>query len=107
MVDGVPTYVVRNDNNGNESVFHHTRLLLWIAADADGDDGMRSSPTIAALDVNGPTEGDMTVECVVSQDMSYGLSLAMLRTMIGPPATRQDIKPEHNGQGWCCKELAM
>ena len=35
MADGVPTYVVRNDNNGNESVFHHMRLLLWIAADAD------------------------------------------------------------------------
>ena len=84
VVDGVPTYVVRNDNNGNESVFHRMRLLLWIAADADGDDGVRSNPTIAALDTDGLVEGDTTVECVVSQDVSYGLSLAVFRTMIGP-----------------------
>ena len=83
MADGVPTYVVRNDNNGNESVFHHTRLLLWISADADGDDSMRSNPAIAALDADGSAEGDTMVECVVSQDVSYGLSLAMFRTMIG------------------------
>ena len=38
VADGVPTYVVRNDNNGNESIFHHTRLLLWIAAEAEGDE---------------------------------------------------------------------
>ena len=82
VVDGVPTYVVGNDNNGNKSVFHHTRLLLWIAA--DGDDGVRTNPTIAALDTNGSVEGDMMVECVVPQDVSYGLSLAMFRTMIGP-----------------------
>ena len=53
VADGVSIYVVRNDNNGNESVFHCMRLLLWIAADADGDDGMRSNPAIAALDANG------------------------------------------------------
>ena len=58
VADGVPTYVVRNDNNSNESVFHHTRLLLWIAADADGDDSVRSNPTIAALDADGPVGGE-------------------------------------------------
>ena len=57
MADGVPTYVVRNDNNVNESVFHCMRLLLWIAADDDGDDSMRSNPTITALDTNGSVEG--------------------------------------------------
>ena len=92
LADGVSTYVVRNDNNGNESVFHHTRLLLWIAADADGDDGMRNNPTIAALDADGSAEGDMTVECVVSQDVSYGLSLAMFRTMIGSPHHKTGCK---------------
>ena len=94
MVDGVPTYVVRNDNNGSESVFHHTRLLLWIAADADGDDGMRSNPTIAALDADGLVEGDTTAKCVVSQDVSYGLSLAMFRTMIGSPHHKTGCKAE-------------
>ena len=106
VADGVPTYVVRNDNNGNESMFHHTRFLLWIAADTDGDDNMKSNPAIAALDTNGPVEGDTTVECVVSQDVTYGLSLAMLKTMIGPPVTRQAVKPVHHNQGWCREELA-
>ena len=101
MVDGVPTYVVRNDNKDNESVFDHTRLLLWIAADTDGDDGVRSNLTIAVLDADGSAEADTTVECVVSQDVSYGLSLAMFRTMIGPPATRQAVKLEHHDQAWC------
>ena len=101
VADGVPTYVVRNDNNGNKSVFHHTILLLWIAAHADGDDGIRRNSAITALDANGSAEGDTTVECVVSQDVSYGQSLAMLRTMIGPPTTRQAVKPEHHDQGWC------
>ena len=92
MVDGVPTYVVRNDNNGNESVFHHTRLLLWIAVDADGDDGMRSNPTILALDTDGSAEEGTTVECVVSQDMSYGLRLTMFKTVIGPPHHKTGCK---------------
>ena len=85
VADRVPSYVVRNDNNGNESVFHRTRLLLWITADADGDDGVRSIPAIAALDADGSVEGDTAVECVVSQDVTYGLSLAVFRTMIGSP----------------------
>ena len=92
VADGVPTYVVRNDNNSNKSIFHCMRLLLWIAADTDGDDGMRSNPTIAALDANGLEEGDMTVECVVSQDVSYGLSLAVFRTMIGSPYHKTGCK---------------
>ena len=70
MVDGVPPYVVRNDNNGNKSVFHCTRLLLWIAADADGYDSVRSNPAIAALDTDGPVEEDTMIVCVVSQDMT-------------------------------------
>ena len=92
VADCVPTYVVRNDNNNNESMFHHMRLLLWIAADADGDDGMRSNPTIAALDADGLAEEDMTVECVVSQDVSYGLRLAVFKTMIGPPCHKTGCK---------------
>ena len=42
VADGVPTYVVRNDSNGKEDVFHRGRLLLWITVDTDKDDGMRS-----------------------------------------------------------------
>ena len=92
MVDGVPTYVIRNDNNRNESIFHRMRLLLWIGADTDGDDGMRSNPAITALGTNSPVEGDTTVECVVSQDVSYGLSLAVFKTMIGPSCHKTDCE---------------
>ena len=54
-----PTYVVRNDSNGNEGVFHQECLLLWIAADADKNDGMRSNPAIAIQVADRLVEGDM------------------------------------------------
>ena len=84
MADGVPTYVVRNDSNGKEDVFHQERLLLWIAADADKDDGMRSNSAITVQVTDGLVEGDTTDVKAVSLDGDYRLSLAMFRTMIGP-----------------------
>ena len=53
MADGVPTYVVHNDSNGKEDVFHRGCLLLWIAADADKDDGVRSNSAITVQVANG------------------------------------------------------
>ena len=85
VVDGVPTNVVRNDNNGNEGVFHRECLLLWIAADADGNDGVRSNPAIAVQVADGLVEGDMSDGKVVPLEGDYGLSLAMFRTVLGPP----------------------
>ena len=81
----MPTYVVRNDNNGNEGVFHQERLLLWIAADADEDDSMRSNSAIAVQVTDGLVEGDMNGERAVSQEGDFGLSLAMFRTTLGSP----------------------
>ena len=81
----MPTYVVCNDSNGKEDVFHRGRLLLWIAADADKDDGMRSNSAITVQVTDGLVDGDTTDEKAVSLDGGYGLSLAMFRTMIGPP----------------------
>ena len=85
MADGVPTYVVRNDSNGKEDVFHQERLLLWIAADADKDDGMRSNSAITVQVVDRLVDGDTIDEKAVSLDGDYGLSLAMFRMIIGPP----------------------
>ena len=85
VADGVPTYVVRNDNNGNEAVFHRARLLLWIAADADKNDGMRSNPAISVQVVDGSEEGNNWEMLVVLPELSYGLSLAAFRTLIGSP----------------------
>ena len=84
-VDGVPTYVVRNDNNGSESVFHRACLLLWIAGQPDQTDGVRSNPVIAVLNALGSVGEDTSVKDEVSQDLNYGLSLAMFRTIVDLP----------------------
>ena len=31
MVDGIPTYVVKNNRTGKKKVVHWARLLLWLA----------------------------------------------------------------------------
>ena len=81
----MPTYVVRNDSNGNEGVFQRECLLLWIAADADKNNGMRSNPAITVQVADGLVEGDTIDEKAVLLEADYGLSLAMFRTMLGPP----------------------
>ena len=83
MVEGIPTYVVRSDS-GVKQVCHRERLLLWIAADADTNDGVRSNSAITAHVANGLVDGDNHEDKVVPQDLDYGLSLAMFRTVIGP-----------------------
>ena len=90
VADGVPTYVVWNDSNGNKGVFNRERLLLWIAADTDGNDGMRSNPAIAVQVADGLVEGDMSDGKAVPLEGDYGLSLAMFRTILGPPPPPQD-----------------
>ena len=81
----MPTYVVCNDSNGNEGVFHQERLLLWIAADAERNDGVRSNSAITVQVADGLVEGDMSDEKVVPLEADYGLSLAMFRMVLGPP----------------------
>ena len=85
MAEGVPTYVVRNDSNGNEGVFHRERLLLWITADADKNDGVRSNPAITVQVADRVVEGDTIDEKAVSIEADYSLSLAMFRMMLGSP----------------------
>ena len=31
VVDGIPTYVVKNDKTGKKQVLHRAQLLLWLA----------------------------------------------------------------------------
>ena len=65
---------------------------------------MRSNPAIAALDADGLAE-NTTVECVVSQDMSCGLSLAMFKTMIGPACHKTGCKASAPQSGVLQKEV--
>ena len=83
MAEGIPTYVVRS-NSGVEQVCHRECLLLWIAADADTNNSVRSNSAITAHVANGPVDGDNHEGKVVPQDLDYRLSLAMFRTVIGP-----------------------
>ena len=45
---------------------------------------MRSNSAITAHVADGPVDGDNHEDRVVPQDLDYGLSLAMFRTVIGP-----------------------
>ena len=91
VADGVPTYVVRNDNNVTVSVFHQARLLLCIAGQPDQIDGRRSNPAIAVLDALGLAGQDTSLKDEVSQDLCYGLSLAMFRTIVDLPCHKTSL----------------
>ena len=88
VADGVPTYVVQNDRNNTESVLHQARLLLWLVDQSDQDNRIIVAPMVAGS----AEEGTSTTDAV-SQDLSYGLSLAMFRTMISPPPYDGPIGP--------------
>ena len=105
VAEGIPTYVVRSDS-GVEQVCHRECLLLWIAADADTNDGVRSNSAITAHVADGLVDGDNHESKVVPQDLDYGLSLAMFRTVIGPHHHKTYRFVEAPLSGWCRKELA-
>ena len=87
MVDGVPTYVVRNDCSGDEQVLHWVCLLLWIANCTNRDDGVSVNLAIAAPMIIGLAEEGTNVngDKGKSQVLSYGLSLAMFKMLLSPP----------------------
>ena len=89
-----PLYVVQNNNNGKEEVFHQVHLLLWIAVDADMDDSVRSNPAIAVQVANGSVDGDTSDTKGVPLNASYGLSLVMFRTVLGSPYYKTGRKAE-------------
>ena len=105
VAEGILTYVVQSDS-GVEQVCHRERLLLWIEADADMNDGVRSNSAITAHVADGPVDGDNHEDKVVPQDLDYGLSLAMFRTVIGPHHHKTYRFAEAPLSGWCRKELA-
>ena len=65
---------------------------MWIAADTDKDDSMRSNPAITVQVTDGTVEGDTVIKEGVPLDASYGLSLAMFRTMLGPPLPQDRLQ---------------
>ena len=96
MVDGVPTYVVRNDHSGGEQVLHRVHLLLWIADCTNWDDGISVILAIAAPMIIGLAEEGTNVngDKGKSQVLSYGLSLAMFKTSLSPPSHMTGVEAQ-------------
>ena len=96
MVDGVPTYVVRNNHSGGELVLHWTRLLLWIADCTNRDDGVSVNLAIAALMIVRSVEEGQNVngDKGKSQVLSYGLSLAMFKMSLCPPSQMTGVEAQ-------------
>ena len=85
VADGIPTYVVRNDKTKTEYVLHRAHLLLCMADHTDQEDGVSLNLAISAPAVVGTVKEGTKKNAGVSQDLSYGLSLAMFSAMICPP----------------------
>ena len=96
VADGVPTYVVRNDCSGGELVLHRARLLLWIADCTNWDDGISVNLAIAVLMIIGLAEEGQNVngDRGKSQVLSYGLSLAMFKTLLCPPSQMTGVEAQ-------------
>ena len=92
---------------GKKMYFTENASLLWIAVDADKDDGVRSNSAITVQVTDGLVEGDMTDVKAVSLDGDYGLSLAMFRTMIGPPHHMTGRKADASLSGVMQKEVGQ
>ena len=85
MADGISTYVVRKDKTKTEYVLHQVCLLLWMADHTDQEDGISLNLAISAPTVVRTVKEGTKKNAGVSQDLSYGLSLAMFSTMLCPP----------------------
>ena len=96
VVDGVPTYVVRNDCSGGELVLHRACLLLWIADCTNRDDGVSVNLAIAAPMIIGSAEEGQNVngDKGKSQVLSYGLSLAMFKMSLCPPSQMMGMEAQ-------------
>ena len=86
VVDGVPTYVVKNKCTGKKKVLHCSRLLLWLAnfGEPIQMNHMCTSVTLLRLILENPLpgseDGDPVLGC-----MQYGLNLAKLWIIVDTP----------------------
>ena len=96
MVDGVPTYVVRNDHSGGKQMLHRARLLLWIANCTNQDDGVSVNLAITAPMIIGSAEEGKIVkgDKGKSQELSYVLSLAMFKMSLCPPSQMTHVEAQ-------------
>ena len=94
VADGMPTYVVRNDQSGGEIVLHWARLLLWIADCTNRDDGVSVNLAIATPMIIGLVEEGQIVKGDESHVMSYGLSLAMFKTLLSPQSQMTGVEAQ-------------
>ena len=96
VVDGVPTYVVRNDCSGSEQMLHRVRLLLWITDCTNRDDSVSVNLAIAAPMIVGSAEEGTNVngDKGKSQVLSYSLSLTMFKTLLSPPSHMTGVEAQ-------------
>ena len=85
MVDGIPTYVVKNDHTGKKKVVHRARLLLWLA---DYGEPVRCNLVDISVMPPGilmdqyPSQGCEGDNLVPGCGLQYGLDLTMYLAII-------------------------
>ena len=83
VVDGIPTYVVKNDKTGKKQVLHHAQLLLWLA-EYDGEP-IRVNHIMISASLPGTSLETQLHESdrrnAVPHRLMYGLNWPMLKSM--------------------------
>ena len=83
VADGIPTYVVKNDKTGKKQVFHHARLLLWLAK-YDGEpirvNCIMISASLPGTSLETQLHGSDRRNAVPCR-LIYGLNWPMLKSM--------------------------
>ena len=99
VVDGIPAYVVKNEQTGKTKVLHRSKLLLWLAnyGEPVWMNCMCASVTLWEIPENplpGSEDGGPVLGCV-----TFGLNLAKLRIIVDTPEsmTRQVACEVHMG----------
>ena len=82
VADGIPAYVVKNEQTGKTKVLHQSKLLLWLAdyGEPVQMNRMCASVTLREIPENplpGSEDGGPVLGCV-----TFGLNLAKLRIIV-------------------------
>ena len=86
VVDGVPTYVVKNECTGKKKVLHHSQLLLWLAdfSEPVWMNCMNTSVTLLGQIPENPLSESVDGGPVPGS-VQCGLNLAKLRIIVDTP----------------------
>ena len=92
VVDGIPTYVVKNDKTGKKQVLHCARLLLWLA-EYDGEpirvNHIMISASLPGTGLETQLHGSDQWNAVPCR-LIYGLNWPMLKSMYESSSSMMD-----------------